>query len=215
MTPAPIIHTPRLTLVLLTDTAEGSRHVQWFHENWTDLDATAWSLHGPCKSIAESREWMLEHRTKYDNHFYAVFSKHTDGCVTDDNPGLHVGSVCLRLQPTGPTLQPPSPPTEEGCEKPVNLRVAGYAFFKEHWGKGYATEANRAMLDAYATSVAEEKQKGKQTFYVEAAVDEGNPGSRAVLEKIGFRKVGWKEAEPVFLAGEWRHGGYWVYGQYV
>lgn len=38
----PFIQTPRLNLVLLTDTSEGSQDVQWFHEDWTDLDATAW-----------------------------------------------------------------------------------------------------------------------------------------------------------------------------
>lgn len=42
MDPSPIIETPRLLLVRLTDTSEGSQHVQWFHENWSDDAATAW-----------------------------------------------------------------------------------------------------------------------------------------------------------------------------
>ncbi|KAH8728285.1 GNAT domain-containing protein [Phaeosphaeriaceae sp. PMI808] len=206
----PIIHTPRLTLILLSDTSPGSQHVQWFHENWSDPDATAWSLHGPCRSLAESRDWMIEHRIKYDNLLYAVFTR--DGNSTQENPGTHIGSVSLRRQLAGPTLPPLGAP--EG--KRINLRVIGYALFKWAWGKGYATEANRAMVDAYIASIASEKDKGEEVFYLEAGVDEGNPGSQAVLEKIGFKKIGWKtEKEPVFLAGEWRHGGYWIYGQYI
>jgi RimJ/RimL family protein N-acetyltransferase len=203
---APTITTPRLTLIRLTDSSSGSQHVQWFHENWTDVDATAWSLHGPCKTLEDSRAWMIEHLTKYDNFFYAVFAKDT---------GLHVGSVSLRRQLDGPVLPPP----DEGREKEVevDLRVVGYAMFKSAWGKGYATEAGRAMMDAYGASVAEEKAVGKKVFYVEAGVDEGNPGSQAVLAKLGFRKVGWKtEKEGVFLGGQWReNGGYWIYGTYV
>ncbi|KAH7394570.1 GNAT domain-containing protein [Pyrenochaeta sp. MPI-SDFR-AT-0127] len=174
-----IIQTARLVLVRLTDTSEGSQHVQWFHENWSDDAATAWSK------------------------------------ATKEDLGEHVGSVSLRRQEGGPTLPPPNLDIDD-VSKSVNLRVIGYAFFKQHWGKGYATEAGRALVDAYTRSVAEEMAKGKELFYLEAGVDEGNPGSENVLQKIGFQKVGWKEeTESVFLAGEWREPGYWIYGKYL
>lgn len=225
MTPAtmdPIIHTAGLTLIRLTDTSPGSQHVQWFHENWSDSSATSWSLHGPCKSLAESREWMMEHMTKWDNMFYAVFEKPelqgeegtTGETGTGSRQGRHVGSVSLRLQSSGPTLQPPTPPSIADTSKALNLRVIGYALFEVARGKGYATEANKAMLDAYRASVQGEKDKGTQVFYIEACVDEGNPRSVAVLKKLGFREVGWKEDEAVWLNGEWRTG-YWIYGMYV
>jgi hypothetical protein len=36
------------------------------------------------------------------------------------------------------------------------------------------------------------------------------------LEKLGFKKLGWKhEEEKVFLNGAWRGPGYWVYGLFV
>jgi RimJ/RimL family protein N-acetyltransferase len=198
MHPPPTIHTPRLTLIRLTNTSPGSQHVQWFHENWSDHDITIWSLHGPCHTLEESRQWMIHHMTVFDNYFYAVFAKH------DDAKDVHVGSVSLRRQ-AEPTLVP-----KRGDQGEV--RVLGYALFKREWGKGYATEANRALLQAYGAANAEE---GKDV-YVEASVDEANPGSLAVLKKLGFEELGWKhEEERVFLGGEWREGGYWVYGKYV
>jgi RimJ/RimL family protein N-acetyltransferase len=210
-----IIQTPRLTLILLTNTTLGSQHVNWFHENWSDADATAWSLHGRCKTIAESREWMIEHRTKYDNLFYAVFAKKEGTAGTEEDPGVHVGSVSLRRQPSGPTLPLPMP-VERDQGKETDLRVLGYAFFKIAWGNGYATEANKALLTAYAAFTTEEKEISKKVVYVEASADEENPGSQAVLRKLGFTKLGWKtETERVFLAGAWREGGYWVYGRYL
>lgn len=158
---------------------------------------------------------MLEHRTKYDDIFYSVFAKTSTSKTTEEDPGDHVGSVSLRRQLDGPVLPPPSLDTNSDS-KSINLRVIGYAFFKQHWGKGYATEAGRALIGAYTNLVAEEMAKGKEVFYLEAGVDEDNPGSQNVLQKIGFSKVGWKEeAEPVFLAGKWREPGYWVYGMYL
>lgn len=92
----------------------------------------------------------------------------------------------------------------------------GYAYFKSAWGKGYATEAARGLLDAYAEAVKEEKDKGEKVFYVEAGVDEGNPGSWRVIEKLGFEKAGFKEEEErVWLGGAWREDGYWVFGMYM
>lgn len=171
---------------------------------------------------------MLEHRSKYDNWFYACFVKNPDSKGTELDPGDHAGSVSLRLQASGPTLPPPPsfdpdsgreglhPSTASPANKPIDLRAIGYAFFAQHRGKGYATEAGKAMLAEYARSVAEEKAKGERLFYVEAGVDKDNPGSQHVLKKLGFREVGWKEEkEPVFLNGQWRDPGYWIYGQYV
>jgi len=91
----------------------------------------------------------------------------------------------------------------------------GYMLRKEAWGKGYATEAARGLLDAYAASVAERKEGGK-AFYVEGTWGRKNPASGRILTKLGMKEVGWKEEEePVFLGGEWQEPGYWVYGMYV
>jgi RimJ/RimL family protein N-acetyltransferase len=55
----------------------------------------------------------------------------------------------------------------------------GYWFGVKHWGKGYATEAVRAMIDhIFDDSDAEA---------IQAAARVTNPASRRVLEKCGFQ----------------------------
>jgi len=66
-----------------------------------------------------------------------------------------------------------------------------------HWGKGYATEAVRAMAD-YAFSRFD-------FIRLEARVLEGNPASGRVLEKAGFtletamRRAGFKDGRVLDL----------------
>lgn len=99
---------------------------------------------------------------------------------------------------------------------PLDLRVIAYSFFLQHRGKGYATEAGKALIDEYARSVAKEKERDEKTFYIEAGVDKDNPESIHVLNKLGFRKVGWKDdKKPIFLNKQWRDPGYWIYGLYI
>ncbi len=57
----------------------------------------------------------------------------------------------------------------------------GYRFKKKHWGKGYATEASRAIID-YATHTL-----GADVIY--AITDPRNDGSKHVLEKLGFEHI--------------------------
>jgi RimJ/RimL family protein N-acetyltransferase len=194
---------------------------------------------------------MIEHLSRFDTCFYAVFAQKHDGqgvekvwstrdvrqlqegetegeAEGEEELGIHVGSVSLRLQPDGPTLPSPSSPSPlhpNPKQNPLDLRVLGYAFFASTWGKGYATEANRGLLDAYAAAVAQYKSESEsesneeqgKTYYVEAAVDEDNPASEKVLCKLGFERVGWKDEgeDKVWLNGAWRGPGYWVYGMYV
>jgi RimJ/RimL family protein N-acetyltransferase len=204
----PILHTPRLTLIQLTDISDGSHHVQYFHEGWSDAESTVWSPHGATHSLAESREWMRELLDKYDIIWYSVFAKTTSSSETADDDELkeHVGNVSLRLQGSGPTLPPPHYDNADH----ESLRALGYALFASARGNGYATEACQALLKAYAA----EKKTGGKRVYVEAGVHEGNPGSERVLERLSFEKLGWKETEKVWLNGAWR-SGLWVYGLYV
>ncbi len=58
----------------------------------------------------------------------------------------------------------------------------GYCFGADHWGKGYATEAARAVIDyAFEEFAIDELLSGARVL---------NPASRHVLEKCGFQWTG-------------------------
>ena len=58
----------------------------------------------------------------------------------------------------------------------------GYCFNKNYWGKGYASEASRAMLDFGFNSL--------KLHRIYATCDPANIGSAKVLEKIGMKREG-------------------------
>jgi RimJ/RimL family protein N-acetyltransferase len=60
----------------------------------------------------------------------------------------------------------------------VNEYDLGYRYFEEHWGRGYATEAARAVLRYGIEHLRGARIVGKAMA--------GNVGSRRVLEKIGL-----------------------------
>lgn len=185
----PTIQTHRLTLTHLTNTTPGHFHVDLFHQNWCDPITTAGSRHGATHSLEESRDWMIECLTKHEMLYYTVFAKQ----FKTSSEEVHIGSVHLRRQRSGPSVPPPALAGVNEGEMEVNLVVIGYVYKKEYWGLGYATEAGRALLDAYAASVVEEKALGRKMFYVEAGTGSENLASVRVLEKLGFRLVGGME----------------------
>lgn len=71
--------------------------------------------------------------------------------------------------------------------------LMGYRLMREHWGKGYATEAVRAMLDlAFNTH---------HLPYVASKVARDNIASQRVIEKNGGRF--WKEGAAENFAEAW------------
>jgi RimJ/RimL family protein N-acetyltransferase len=79
---------------------------------------------------------------------------------------------------------------------------AGWVLMPSHHGKGYATEAMRAVLawgDEYFKTAPLDKRlvRGR----VECMIDEGNDASVRVAEKLGFKRLGPADfkGEPVVL----------------
>ncbi len=70
----------------------------------------------------------------------------------------------------------------------------GYTLAREHWGKGYATEAVSRLLD-HAFGVL-------NLHRVYAIVDQENAPSAAVLERIGLRREG-AFVENAWFKGRW------------
>jgi RimJ/RimL family protein N-acetyltransferase len=226
-----LLETERLRLIRISDTSLTGDHVKWFHAIWFDPIATSWSMYGRCKTLEQSQAWCAELLEKHDIINYMVFSRFAADGAELPFPGEILGHVNLRKTPNGLELPPfprtsvapasdqtpndPATPTlpDLGSEKPLDLRVLGYSFLHKAWGKGYATEAGRAVLDAYREGTREAREGG-EVYYVEALWSQDNPASGNVLRKLGFRELGHKEAERVYLAGDWRYG-YNVSGWYA
>jgi [ribosomal protein S5]-alanine N-acetyltransferase len=77
----------------------------------------------------------------------------------------------------------------------------GYCFDEPGWGKGYATEAVRAMLQWAYGALALNR--------VEAELDTRNAASARVLEKLGFQREGLRREDCV-VSGEVSDS--WIYG---
>lgn len=82
---------------------------------------------------------------------------------------------------------------EEGMNKHTHFYEHGYRFKQKHWGKGYATEASRAIL-AYGF-------KNLQVESIYAITDVNNLKSQKILQKLGFKYIetfDYNDVEPVF-----------------
>jgi len=70
----------------------------------------------------------------------------------------------------------------------------GYSIHRDHWGKGYATEAVGVAISTIAGAIG--------STVVKAEIDARNPASGKVLSKLGF-KAGPLHKRRTFVKGEW------------
>jgi RimJ/RimL family protein N-acetyltransferase len=119
---------------------------------------------------------------------------------------LNTSSLTLRSD-----ILPPAT-WEPGC---LTVEL-GYSYLPSAWGKGYATSAVRALIDAC--------KRGKSFWepydrvFVRSIVHCENPASQRVMVKSGMKKLGvhiW-EGEKIFVAGKWRtRDELHIYGMFV
>lgn len=152
----------RFTLPIVTDRLELRAYVP------ADIDAIHTALYGDAQarmhtggvsSLAETRATIEDHidRQRLDGYsFWAVVERAT---------GAIVGEAGLK-------------PFEDGGPD-VEL---GYAFTPGAWGRGYATEASRAIIAAAFGPLGLRR--------VVAVARDANAGSRHVLAKLGFADRG-------------------------
>ena len=93
-----------------------------------------------------------------------------------------------------PTAQPTTKPWTQMIE-------VRYGFHPEHWGKGYGTEAAKAVMGWC------EQALGAERFVAETEV--GNAGSAKVLGKLGFTEMR-KEEEVIWGVEGEREWERWV-----
>lgn len=153
-----------MTLPILTERLEirpyRAEDVERIHEVLYG-NAQARRLTGGVSDIDETRtaiERFIE-RGRLDGYSYWA--------VIERDSGQLIGEAGLKpLEDHGPEIE------------------LGYAFGPASWGRGYATEAGRAILDAAFGPLGLEQ--------VVAVTREANTASRQVIAKLGFIPAGWR-----------------------
>jgi [ribosomal protein S5]-alanine N-acetyltransferase len=131
------------------------------HAMWADPEVGRW-VGGTHTRMQQSREELgqhMEHQARHGFAFWAVEERETGGLVGE------VGLMFLEGQ--GPDVE------------------IGWCLGRPAWGRGYATEAAEAWLQAGFDRLGLDR--------IIAAVLEDNARSRRVCEKLGMRPDGTRE----------------------
>lgn len=152
---------------------------------------------------AEHEGDTRQYRASY-NVYLRSSTNSDDGEDQFRDPSLFIGRVGASEGQTYGTLFPDSLTIPEHVlEKEKILKgEVGYAFLSKAWGKGYATEALKAFVEAYVQSRGFWNPRFEKV-YLHGVTGGANLRSRRVLEKAGFRLNGvhrW-EGPDVFIGG--------------
>ncbi|MBW3664999.1 MAG: GNAT family N-acetyltransferase [Actinobacteria bacterium] len=111
-----------------------------------------------------------------------------DGFIRPDSTMLAVALDDVTLVGIVSWMQVPQNGPADGC-----LEI-GVAIFPEHRGQGYATEAQRALVEYLFDSTLANR--------LQATTDIENIAEQHALERIGFQREG-VQRQAVFRAGGW------------
>lgn len=123
---------------------------------------------------AEELNELIERET--DAHLRGAFTEMRDGVLQYPDQALWHTAWRMTLKDTGEMLG-------DLCFHgvPIDKTVEiGYGVLEQHCGKGYATEAARALIDWAFTQT--------DVYFVRAITDAGNEASEHLLEKLKFKK---------------------------
>ncbi|KAL8709771.1 MAG: hypothetical protein Q9220_005557 [cf. Caloplaca sp. 1 TL-2023] len=220
-----IIFTSRLKLTLLTKAERGSPEFEWIHKLRSDEQASWWSIFGRSKCPEDTEKALqgcLPNHKEANNKYrvaYAVLETTTlptgndfhTATTNQQDPSSFIGFITLI--PLGPNslalpdhLNCPIPDTAAALTHKTLTTELGYSFLPHSWGKGYATESVAAVLKSCTKAASREFWKPFDQVWVRATVNEQNPASSRVMDKVGMMKRGtyvWT-GKAVYLAGEWR-----------
>ncbi|KAF1989530.1 hypothetical protein K402DRAFT_390498 [Aulographum hederae CBS 113979] len=134
----------------------------------------------------------------------------------EDGPADLMGMVTLRsLGPESLALPEHLTLPASAASSTLTIEIA-YSFLPDAWGKGYATESSKAVLEASKTARAYWTPFSK--LYVRSIVNGRNPASIRVMEKTAMVKRGiyvWT-GKPIFIGGEWRgQDDLHIFGMYL
>ncbi|KAJ4984485.1 hypothetical protein SVAN01_10037 [Stagonosporopsis vannaccii] len=230
-----ILKTPRLKLTLITHSERGSDELSWLHELRSNKQTTIWSIHPPSTTLADTEkvigaflpdptpaaESISDAAQKAYRIAYAVHELHPSSDNTTER-STFIGLVNLVSLAPGRYLPLPSHLVISTEEEETTLTVElAYSFLPNAWGKGYATEALRAVLDACRSPVGTQFWNPWEKVWMRVIVNGRNPASLRVMRKLqgeGVSEKGiyeWK-GEKIFIGGEWRtEDDLYVFGGYL
>lgn len=147
-----------------------------------------------------------------------------NGRPTASSPSRFIGIINVRsLGGSHDLVLPPAYVDPTTINPSTLLLEFGYQFLPTSWSKGYATESVDAVLNALER--AGRSTTGEPSFwlpyeklYIRAIVNEENPASMRVMEKVGMQSLGTWEwtGEAVWLAGRWiEKSRIAIYGKYL
>jgi RimJ/RimL family protein N-acetyltransferase len=155
-------------------------------------------------NLPPTEDDIKAYRVLYAVHRFLDSDEMTGATQAAEKATEIIGMVTLKSLGPG-NLALPDQLTLPGSAATTTLTLElGYSFLPPAWGKGYAPEALKAVLEACSKERAAWSPFSK--LYVRAIVNERNPASRRVMEKVGAPMKGifsWK-GDPVFIGGEWR-----------
>ncbi|KAL4892190.1 GNAT domain-containing protein [Aspergillus ambiguus] len=164
------ITTPRLRLRPIS-----AADAPALHEFRRRPEVMQWSMKKcPDKDLAETQAWLAK-ALSIPSHVFAVHEENTPRII---------GTIGFRFM----ELPFHAPATNDAGADSLRRWELGYQFHPDVWGRGYATEATRAVLQAWMAGEMETGEKGELPA-VHAATDRENEASQRVLVKAGFVQV--------------------------
>jgi [ribosomal protein S5]-alanine N-acetyltransferase len=154
----PTFRTSRLTLRPI----EESDLADLFLVN-RDPEVTRYLPYPPWQSMDDANAWLERSKTRFADKVAAQFAIRIDG--VNGEAARTIGNALLFQFDT----------QNEVAE-------IGYVIAREHWGKGYTTEAMRPLIDCAFNALGAHR--------LEAKLDPRNLASAKVLAKLGFAHEG-------------------------
>jgi ribosomal-protein-alanine N-acetyltransferase len=152
--------------------------LEGLHEYASDPEVTRLTIWGPNRDLEESRRFILDAMEKFGRgtHYQLAVERKADGRL--------VGSIGLSVT--------------SAAHREAEV---GYCFRRQDWGKGYATEAARRVLDFGFGEL------GLHRIF--ATCRPSNTASARVLAKLGMKQEGFLRKHR-FAKGEWQDSLYFA-----